>query len=101
MIQKDTCTPMFMQTAYNSQEVTSMSINRGMGGKDVLHIHSGLLLSHGLPRRLSVKEPSCYVGNAGDTDSISKSGRSPGAGNGNLLQILACKIPWTEEAGEL
>jgi len=25
---------------------------------------------------------------------------SPGEENGNLLHILVCKIPWTEEPGE-
>ena len=29
------------------------------------------------------------------------SGRSPGGGNGNLLHILAWRIPWTEEPGRL
>jgi len=30
-----------------------------------------------------------------------KLGRSPGEGNGNLLQYLVWKIPWTEEPGGL
>ena len=35
-------------TIYNSQdmEATYMSINRGMDKADVLHTHSGILLSH-------------------------------------------------------
>ena len=35
-------------TVYNSQdmEATYMSINRGMDKADVLHTHSGILLSH-------------------------------------------------------
>ena len=36
--------------------------------------------------------------NAGDIDDsglMPGLGRSPGEGNGNLLRILACKIPWT------
>ena len=28
-------------------------------------------------------------------------GRSPGEGNGNLLQFLAWETPWTEEPGRL
>ena len=32
---------------------------------------------------------------------ILRSGRSPGAGNGNPLHILAWRIPWTEEPGGL
>ena len=37
----------------------------------------------------------------GDLGSIPGSGRAPGEGNGNLLQYLAWKIPWTEEPGRL
>ena len=39
--------------------------------------------------------------NAGDLDSITESGRSPGEGNGNPLCTLAWKIPGTEEPGSL
>ena len=39
--------------------------------------------------------------NAGDPDSILGLGRSFGEGNGNPLQYLAWKIPWTEERGRL
>ena len=39
--------------------------------------------------------------NAGDADLIPGLGRSPGQGHGNLLQCLAWRIPWTEEAGGL
>ena len=37
----------------------------------------------------------------GDLGSIPGSGRSPEEGNGNPLQYLAWKIPWTEEPGGL
>ena len=39
--------------------------------------------------------------NAGDTGSTPGLGRSPGEGNGNHSSILAWKIPWTKEPGEL
>ena len=39
--------------------------------------------------------------NVGDPSSIPESGRSPGEGNGNPLQYLAWKIPWTEKPGRL
>ena len=39
--------------------------------------------------------------NAGDLGSIPRLGRSPGEGNGNLLQYLAWKIPGKEESGGL
>ena len=42
------------------------------------------------------KESACNVRNLG---SIPGSGRSPGDGNGNPLQFLAWRIPWTEEPG--
>ena len=40
--------------------------------------------------------------NAGDTryaGLLPRSGRSPGEGNGNLLQYSCLKIPWTGEPG--
>ena len=39
--------------------------------------------------------------NTGDRGSIPGSGRSPGEGNGNLLQYSCLEIPWTEEPGGL
>ena len=39
--------------------------------------------------------------NAGDLGSIPGSGRSPGEGNGNLLQYLDWRIPWSGEPGGL
>ena len=36
---------------------------------------------------------------AGDLGSISGLGRSSGEGNDHLLQLLALRIPWTEESG--
>ena len=43
------------------------------------------------------KESAC---SAGDPVSSSGWGRSPGEGNGNPLQYLARRIPWTEELGK-
>ena len=37
--------------------------------------------------------------NAGDEGSTPGSARSPGEGNGHHSNILAWKIPWTEEPG--
>ena len=39
--------------------------------------------------------------NAGDAGLIPESRRSREEGNGNLLHILAWKIPWREEPGGL
>ena len=39
--------------------------------------------------------------NAGDMGLIPGSGRSPGEGNGNLLQYFCWEIPSTEETGKL
>ena len=45
-----------------------------------------------------VKNPPA---NAGDARSISGSERSPGEGNGNLVQYSCLENPWTEEHGGL
>ena len=50
------------------------------------------------PGGSAVKKSAC---NAGDPGAIPGSGRSPGEGNGYPLNILAWKIPWTEEPGRL
>ena len=56
-----------------------------------------LIATEGLPDGLAGKEPTCSTGDAGDTGSIPRSGRSPGEGRGNSFSILAGKISWTEE----
>ena len=53
------------------------------------------------PGGTMVKNPPANAGDARDAGSILESGRSPGAGNGNSLSILAWKIPWTGEPGRL
>ena len=45
-----------------------------------------------------VKNPPA---NAGEASSVSKSRRSPGEGNGNLLQYPCLGILWPEEPGGL
>jgi len=40
----------------------------------------------GLPKWLSSKQSACQAGDTEDTSLIPGSGRSPGGGNGNLLQ---------------
>ena len=44
------------------------------------------------------KKTACSAGDLGSTSGL---GRSPGEGNGNPLQYLAWKIPWTEQSGRL
>ena len=48
-----------------------------------------------------VKNLPANAGDAGDMSLIPGVRRSPGGGNGNPLQILAQRIPWTEEPGGL
>ena len=69
----------------------------------LLHLNNNslLILSNRLPQWLSSKESACNAGGAGDSGLIPGSVRSPGGGHGNLLHILAWKIPWTEEPGGL
>ena len=55
-------------------------------------------LHEGFPGGSAVKSSS---DKAGDTSSIPGLGRSPGVGNGTSSNILAWKIPWTEEPGGL
>ena len=47
------------------------------------------------------KEPTCQCSRPKDVSSIPGWGRSSGEGNGNPLQFLAWRIPWTEEPGRL
>ena len=54
--------------------------------------------TRGAPGVSDSKESTC---NAGDLGSIPGLGRSPGEGNGNILQYLAWRIPWTEKPGGL
>ena len=57
-----------------------------------------LTLALGFPAGSESEESAC---NVGDPGSVPESGRSSGEGNGNPLSILAWRIPWTEESGEL
>ena len=53
------------------------------------------------PNGAVVKNMLANAGDARDVVSILGTGRSPGEGNGDHSSILAWKIPWTEEPGEL
>ena len=46
-----------------------------------------------------VKNLPANAGDTGEVGLIPGSGKSPGGGNGNPLQYLAWRIPWTEEPG--
>ena len=48
-----------------------------------------------------VKNPPANAGDVRDVGLIPGLGRSPGGEHGNPLQILAWRIPWTEEPGRL
>ena len=50
---------------------------------------------------LVVKNPPANAGDIRDTGLIPGSGRFPGEGHGNPTNILAWRIPWTEEPGGL
>ena len=47
-----------------------------------------------------VKNLLAHAGDIKNTGSIPGSGRSPGGEQGNPLQYLAWRIPWTEEPGQ-
>ena len=55
----------------------------------------------GLARWHSGKESAANAGDIGDLGWIPGSGRSPGGGHGNHSSILAWRLLWTEEPGEL
>ena len=48
IIQKAACTPVFIYTIYNSQdmETNPMFIDRDMDEEDVVHMYNGILFSH-------------------------------------------------------
>ena len=50
---------------------------------------------------LVVKNPPANAGDIRGTSLIPGSGRSPGEGNGNILQYSYLKKPWTEKPAEL
>ena len=55
--------------------------------------HSTAMLSLGFPGWLSNKESTCRTGEVRDSVSNSGSGRSPGGGHSNALNILTWRIP--------
>ena len=48
-----------------------------------------------------VRNPPANAGNTGDADSIPKSGKSPGGGDGNSLQCSCLGNPMDKEPGGL
>ena len=52
----------------------------------------------GSPGGSDSKESACSAGDPGSTPGLR---RSPGEGNGDPQPILAWRIPWTEEPGQL
>ena len=72
-----------------------------MGLHRVRHDWSDLAAARyikGFPDGLAVKNPPVNVGDEGLIPGL---GRSPEEGNNNPFSILAWRIPWTEEPGEL
>ena len=53
----------------------------------------------GFPQWLSGKESACSGGDAGDSGSIPRLGRSPGGGPAIHSSILAWRTPQREELG--
>ena len=53
----------------------------------------------GFPGSASGKEFTANEGDIRHMSSVPGSGRSPGEGNGYLLQYSHLKTPWTEEPG--
>ena len=55
----------------------------------------------GFPGGSAGKKPPCQWRDARDVGLIPRSRRSPGEGNGKLLQYSCLGNPWTEEPGGL
>ena len=68
--------------------------------KDTKH-DAKYMLMHETIFHAVVKNPPANAGDTRDPGLIPGLGRSPKVGNGNLLHLLAPKIPWTEEPGGL
>jgi len=64
-------------------------------------IYINTIYYRGFPGGTSGKILPANSGDSEDLGSIPGLGRSPGGGNGNPLQFLVWKIPWTEEPGGL
>jgi len=85
---------------YNYQDmiVQLVSINRWIDTNVVyIHIYNGIILSHkkewNFPGGSVAKNPPANAGDTGDTGWIPRLGRSPGEGNGNLLQYSCLENP--------
>ena len=60
-----------------------------------------VMVGRDCPMVLVVKNTSANAGDIRDAGSIPESRRSPREGNGNPLQYLVWRIPWTEEPDRL
>ena len=55
IIRKDACTTMFVAALFTIARTWKLlSINRGMGKEDVVHIYNGILLSHKMERNSAI-----------------------------------------------
>ena len=68
-------------------------------GKDKTRFGPPYQFQLGFPRGSVRKNLPAIVGDAGDVGLIPGLGRSSRGGNGNPLQFLTWRIPWTEEPG--
>ena len=64
-----------------------------LGATGFLYYLMICLTERGLPQWLSGKESACHAGASGDTGLIPGSGRSPGGGNGSVLQHPCLENP--------
>ena len=63
----------------------------------IAHFQTNNLLYWASQVMLLIKNLAASAGNMRDTGLIPESGRSPGGGHATNSNILACRIPWTEE----
>ena len=80
----------FFSLPYCISKISSTELKRSGGRRHLCLVHG---LSGGFPSGSSGKESACNASNTADPGSIPESGRYPGGGNGNPLQLSCMENP--------
>ena len=100
LIQNNMCTPMFIEELLTIARIWNKPKCLSIDECNKLWCVY-LSLSVGLPRWINWKNPLASAGDTGDTGLIPGLGRSPGVGNGNLLQYSCLENSINRGAGVL
>ena len=99
LIQKNMWTPMFNEELFTIARIWNKPKCLSIDECNKCGVY--LSLSVGLPRWLNWKNPLASAGDTGDMGLIPGLGRSPGVGNGNLLQYSCLENSIDRGAGGL